>query len=209
VTYGKAQWMDHRGRPLPQILGAPLKFPRQVLASLLYGDSVCPIAVVLRRSGLERVGGYDESLIGNEDWDLWLRLALYYPYLFHNAILARYRSHPGNLTASGSNRFRQLIADRIRVVDKFYVRPSLPSEALKMKPVAYRNVYQDIAIRHLSIGQWRLAVDYLARAARAAPGGRLFLLRSVGVIIYYLFLSKTGWGVRLVSALGARRGQAR
>src|SRR5581483_5499342 len=56
VAYARAQWMDASGNLLPQMLGAPEKFPGQTLKSLLYGDFVNPIAVVIRRACLEAVG---------------------------------------------------------------------------------------------------------------------------------------------------------
>jgi glycosyltransferase involved in cell wall biosynthesis len=205
LVYARAQWMDARGRVLPQILGAPLRFPGETLKSLLYGDSVCPMAVVFRRECVERAGGYDENLIGNEDWDLWIRMAEHCRFAYRDAILARYRTHSLNLTASGSARFARLVADRVRVLDKFYARATVPAEAQGIKPIAFRNLYQDIAIRNLSVGSWREGHEYFSRALGVSPQPIIFALRFVGVALYYLYLSKTNQGVRLVEALLARR----
>jgi len=43
---------------------------------LLEANLVCTASVVMRRALFESVGGFDESLLRAEDWDLWLRAAL-------------------------------------------------------------------------------------------------------------------------------------
>lgn len=44
-----------------------------IVSRLLIGNVVHVNAVLARRSMLERLGGFDESLNGLEDWDMWLR----------------------------------------------------------------------------------------------------------------------------------------
>src|SRR5581483_11420484 len=53
VAYARAQRIDAHGNLLPQMLGAREKFAGYTLKSLLYGDFVNPIAVVIRRKCLE------------------------------------------------------------------------------------------------------------------------------------------------------------
>ena len=43
---------------------------------------VSPSSVMLRKSVLNEVGGFDESMPVCEDYDLWLRIALRYPFKF-------------------------------------------------------------------------------------------------------------------------------
>lgn len=205
VIYARARWMDADGKPLPQILGTPEKFPGENLKSLLYGDCVCPIAVVFRVRCIVSVGGYDDSLTGNEDWDLWIRMAEHCGIGYVDSILARYRVHSGNSQASRTGGLDRLAADRIRVLEKFYSRADVPPVAASIKPIAFRNVYQDIAIRHLYIRHWRAAFAYLRLAIRVSPQPITFMIRFVGVAFFYMFLSKRTWGVRLMEAFVARR----
>lgn len=205
LVYARAQWMDAQGNALPQILGAPEKFPGQWLKSLVYGDCVCPIAVMFRRDCMERTGGYDESLIGNEDWDLWLRMAMHYRFAFRNEILARYRAHSQNLTSSVSARSLRLFDDRLRVLEKFFARSDVPADVLPLKPIAFRNVYIDIAMRHFTAKRWRTGFDYCTRAIRIGPNHLTATFRVASTIVFYFYLSKTRWGIRLVDTLIEQR----
>jgi glycosyltransferase involved in cell wall biosynthesis len=210
VIYARAQAMDAQGKPLAQIMGAAPRFPGKMLKSLLYADCVCPIAVVLRAACLARVGGYDESLPGTEDWDVWLRMAEHFRFEYRDKILARYRFHPQNITGARSEQYARLVRDRARVLEKFYARDDVPAEAIAVKPLAFRNLYMDITIRHLASGRWRDAFTYFTRTLRAAPNPVASALRVVAVAFFYVYLSKTRWGVRLVeSLLNWRRAQAR
>jgi glycosyltransferase involved in cell wall biosynthesis len=205
LIYARAQWMDTHGQLLPQMAGAPIKFPGETLKSLLYGDCVTPMAVVFRRECIERAGGYDESLIANEDWDLWIRMAEYCRFAYCTQVLAYYRIHPQNLTRGDSERSRRVIRDRLRVLEKFYARPDVPSAALAIKPLAFRNLYQDVALRHFTAGRWREALGYYVRAVRVAPNPFAAALRGVRDVLYHSSLGKTRWGVRLADAWVARQ----
>ncbi|APZ35043.1 hypothetical protein BOH66_12910 [Microbacterium aurum] len=55
-------------------------------------------SVMLRRSALEEVGGYDESLEQMEDYDLILRLSVLGPVPVLTSLLTEYRIHPGQLS---------------------------------------------------------------------------------------------------------------
>lgn len=71
------------------------------LVSRLYAANPLPTSsVVLRRSALEAVGGFESPVRLAEDWDLWLRLAAAgFGFVFEPAAVVRYRRHPGGLTA--------------------------------------------------------------------------------------------------------------
>ncbi len=207
VVYARAIGMDAQGAPLTQLSGAPERFAGQTLLSLVYGDFVCPIAVLIRRAALAECGGYDESLIGNEDWDLWIRLARTYKFVYVPRVLARYRYHSQNLTRTKSARMERLMQDRVRVLDKFFAQPDVPAEILTIKPIAYRNVYMDWMIRYLERGDFKNAYAKFQTARALSPAPLRFLPRAAAVVAYYFVLSKTHWGVRLVEALTARRRQ--
>jgi glycosyltransferase involved in cell wall biosynthesis len=46
---------------------------------LLNGNFIATSTVVMQRASVEKVGGFDSSLIPCEDWDLWIRLARFHP----------------------------------------------------------------------------------------------------------------------------------
>lgn len=205
LIYARAQAMSANGKLQPQILGSGLKFPDDPLASLLYGDCICGLACLIRRELIAQVGGFDERLIANEDWDLWIRMAEITRFEYHNEILARYRMHPTSLTGKRSQHYRRVILDRVRLIQDYYARPNLPPSARAIQSLALRNVYMNVGIRFLAVGQVREALPYLWRAIRAHGNPIRAAARVTGVTLFDLYLSKTRWGVQLVENLVERR----
>ena len=68
----------------------------------LSDNSIVPTPGVLlvRRSALEAVGWFDESLIYTEDWDLLIRLGLRFPFDYVDEKLVLIRKHPKNSSKS-------------------------------------------------------------------------------------------------------------
>jgi glycosyltransferase involved in cell wall biosynthesis len=205
VAYARAQAINAEGALLPQVMGARERFVGATLTSLVYGDFVCPMAVVIRRTALEAVGGYDETLMANEDWDLWIRLAAAYRFAYVPRVLAQYRFHGQNLTRSDSERMERVMQDRARVLDKIFSGPHVPASVLEIKALAYRNLYLDWMIRYLERRDMRRAWRMFRRALAHAPSRALFMPRALAVTVYYLWLSKTRWGVALTEWFVARR----
>jgi len=55
-------------------------------------------SIVHRRTALEAVGGFDESLGAGDDYDLYLRLARRFPVFCHETVVTEYRRHGTNTT---------------------------------------------------------------------------------------------------------------
>ena len=64
------------------------------LASLIRTNSIAHSSVMARRSALDAVGLFDESIRGTADWDMWLRLAADGPILADPRPLLLLRQHP-------------------------------------------------------------------------------------------------------------------
>jgi len=207
MAYSRAQAMDSKGQLLPRTAGAPPKYSGDMLKSLLYGDHICTITTLFRHDLVIEAGGWDERLIANEDWDLWLRMARLSRFVFVDEVLAYFRVHPGRITGSVSQHFVRLVADRIRVVDKVYAQADLPLHIMQMRSLAYANVYTDVGLRWLNAGDWREALRYLIHAVQIAPRSRQALLRIIMRIVYQRMLSQQTWGVRVVNGLVRRRQQ--
>ncbi|HPY75062.1 MAG: glycosyltransferase family 2 protein [Planctomycetes bacterium] len=70
---------------------------------------VSPSSVMMHRSFFETVGNFDETLFACEDYDLWLRGAIYYPYHFiDKALIIKTGGHEDQLSRKywGMDRFR-------------------------------------------------------------------------------------------------------
>jgi len=67
-------------------------------SSIFLHDMVSTPTVILRRTCLDDVGMFDESLPIGQDTDLWFRIALGYPFAVVNRPLVRRRFHDANIT---------------------------------------------------------------------------------------------------------------
>jgi glycosyltransferase involved in cell wall biosynthesis len=72
-----------------------------VFAELLRGNFLAPPIVLIRKTCLDSIGWFDEHprYILVEDYDLWLRLATQYPFLYAPGNVAAIRRHSGNSSA--------------------------------------------------------------------------------------------------------------
>jgi glycosyltransferase involved in cell wall biosynthesis len=192
VVYTRASAMDRHGKPLPKLAraqrGGPMARPGDAFGSLLLGDFTCNIAMLARRECFERVGGYDETLIANEDWDVWVRIARHAPFVFLDRVLARYRMHPGSITNPNSARVLEVAQSRLRVLDKAFADPTLPASLRALERTAYCNAHLHAGQRLLHAGHPRPSLRQFMRAfevsggtAKAAPKVAWAALSPVGL----------------------------
>jgi glycosyltransferase involved in cell wall biosynthesis len=69
---------------------------------IVHGTWMCIHAVLIRKEALDKVGYFDETLTTYEDWDLWLRLSFYFPFVFVPGLVAVWLVSPRGLWRSGA-----------------------------------------------------------------------------------------------------------
>jgi glycosyltransferase involved in cell wall biosynthesis len=201
LAYGKGQAMDASGQLLLHFQGMRPRFPDDALRSALYDDCTCTIATVVRREHLEQVGGYDESLPANEDWDLTLRLAQQCRFAFVDQVLAQYRWHEGNLTGLRSPGFDRVMQTRTAPLDKFFAQPNLPAAIAAMRPVTYENVYLFRGQRWLDAGSYTRARRELLAALRVSETRPRTTLRILWFAFVVRCFGRTRLGLFLIPLL--------
>ena len=77
---------------------APTTFGVLILRDILF----TPGNLLVRRACVDRIGGFDPTLHGNEDWDFALRLAAIGHLAFRDAPVLRYRKHPAAKSRGGT-----------------------------------------------------------------------------------------------------------
>jgi len=92
------QYMDELGHPLPQSVLLSERDLQQFGRDLRWRNSIMPSSIAARRPAIEQVGGFDDSLHGSEDWDLWLRLKSLGAFVPVPRVLTWYRTHPDSAT---------------------------------------------------------------------------------------------------------------
>lgn len=104
VVYSDARVIDDKGhevhpRYLRDVLGIEQPPSGRVGIRLAESNFVPAMAATIRRSAIDSVGGYDETLL-YEDWDMWFRLAATHDFAFLPGVVAEYRrGHAESMTA--------------------------------------------------------------------------------------------------------------
>lgn len=97
-------WTPAEGMPPSDV---PCRLPESVrdasrsgwvYPEILLDPIVHIIATIVRRSVIERIGGFDTSLRTGEDYDFFIRAAHHCRFIGIDAIVARYRQHPTSIT---------------------------------------------------------------------------------------------------------------
>ncbi len=101
---------------------------------------VSPSAVMMKKSLLENMGGFDTSLPACEDYDLWLRISLNLPvHLIDEPLIIKRGGHTDQLSgAPGLDRFR--IASLKKILETCELTPAqfqAAAEMMKKKCVVY------------------------------------------------------------------------
>jgi glycosyltransferase involved in cell wall biosynthesis len=121
--FGDAPWAGRRWTELSPSNG-------QVnYASLVSQRCTVMICALVRRSVLDRVGVFDESLRSSEDFDLWLRIAhAGGRFDYTRRVLARYRKRSGSLSSDPVWMCRSIVI----VLDKCLAALPLTAEERKL-----------------------------------------------------------------------------
>ena len=88
----------------------PDRRPDPTLASMLADEEAVFIMSVFRRTVYERIGGFDESMRSNEDYDYWLRAAIAgFRFARNDKPLGKYRRRADSLSASDVRMLRGIL----------------------------------------------------------------------------------------------------
>ncbi|HTY54949.1 MAG TPA: glycosyltransferase [Candidatus Binataceae bacterium] len=209
VVYGSAQAMNADGSLQKRRLGRLEYFPGDSLRSLVYDDCTCNVALLARRESLVRAGPYDETLIANEDWDMWLRVARSDRFYFVDKVLAYFRVHPGNHTGFDSPQFVTMLESRTLPLDKLFADPQLPRSIRAMRPLAYESVYLFRAQQWRAKGDWRKAMAEFQRAVKASGRTLTTTMRITWLAFLVPMLQRSSPGRRIAAAITESRRRRR
>jgi glycosyltransferase involved in cell wall biosynthesis len=101
VVYGDFSKIDARGKKIGTHRDRAYPSTGDFVVMLWWHLVGSAGAAIIRKSCLDEVGGFDESLRYAEDYDWWLRAAMIHGVRFRYVprLVARYRIHPGQVTA--------------------------------------------------------------------------------------------------------------
>lgn len=131
--------------------------------------AISPSAALIKKTLLQELGGFDESLPACEDYDLWLRICAAYPVLYvDRPLLKKYGGHDDQLSRQhwGMDRFRVRALDKLLSNSRLNSRQAeaakamlqekcriLKQGAIKRDNTALLDQLEQILVRHLPAGE--------------------------------------------------------
>jgi len=165
LVYSGWRFIDEEGRVLPGE-GRP-RGEGDLLPGLVLGNPIHPLAALVRRPLVTEVGGFDETLWGCEDWDLFLRLSRrgmrWAPI---DESLGDYRVH----AAQSHGQTRMMFTSAIRVLERFFADSELPPSLRHLEGRAFQAAYLRGAAECYRAGLVADGDRGFHAAARARPG---------------------------------------
>lgn len=144
-------------------LGAPCV--GWVLDSLLVTNCIGKSTVLMRRGLFTRLGGFDESMPGVEDWSLWIRACADHELGYLPEVQVRYRVHAN----SKSMQSRKTLVDHLRIIDGAFGPGGAGAKRPELRRHALASSYHINGHYAAQTGDWRFALCCAAHALRYEP----------------------------------------
>jgi glycosyltransferase involved in cell wall biosynthesis len=180
VAYSWSDWIDEADQFLRP--GGQISVNGNAYTKLLLRDFVeSGSNPLIRRQALAKVGGFDESLVHGEDWDMWLRLAACYEFVTVPSPQILYRISPG----SASFDVWKMEAGSLRIIERAFAQA--PESLQKLKREVLGNRYKYLTLK---------AIEGPPSGDRGLAAARFFLqavsndptwLRRTGLMLIVLF----------------------
>lgn len=142
VAYSWLNFIDESSNFVQK--GSYVKFSGDVYSNLLLmnflGNGSNPL---IRKQALEKVGGFETSLIPSEDWDMWIKLAAHYPFVLVHKVQVLYRLSP----SSQSTNVTRLEAAGLLVIEKAFTQA--PTSLQYIKKASLANLYKYLIYKSL------------------------------------------------------------
>jgi len=164
VIYCDGLWTDEFGQKVKILKGGQLDVKQLIMGSAV--DIPQPTAFI-RREAIQSVGGLDESLHMAMDFDLWLRLALRYPFKYiEGEPWAALRFHG---TQKTQTRILEDRIDALRAIERAILDPRCPEGITLKGNSLYARLCLDLAAFYQDRGNLVRSGEYLARALQTQP----------------------------------------
>lgn len=133
---------------------------------LLRRNFITTDAAIIRRDALLKLGGFDETISGTEDWDLWLRLAGSSPALYSQQPTFVYRLGANSLSSDRQRmdrmRFRTLVkADQLH--------PDKVRRASRAARQSVADAHNGLGMMDAQSGDWGHAKAHFGASLRLCP----------------------------------------
>lgn len=184
VVYADGEQIDEDGNVLPTRPGP--KFSGMIMPHLLHDNCVGFNTVMVRKSALDRIGGFDESVRYGDDYDLWLRMSPHSRFQHVPQLVCQYRVMPAQISSNKHARFE---SNRNAIERLFRSHPDLATRQLVRQ--TWAGFYARRARYEMSAGNHRAAFRDLSRSMRYEPASQR-PWRGFARLVMELFPRRTG-----------------
>lgn len=137
IQFGDANFIDVDGKFLSKHSD---RFPHaqvpegDLFEELIHRYFICSPTMLVRKSVLDELGGYDESLM-YEDFDLWIRAGRHYKFFYLPEALVNRRIVPGSMSHTQYMRNSKQLESTFKVCEKIFdlCRNNLERQALSKR----------------------------------------------------------------------------
>ena len=158
VVYSRVRYMDESGAAVVKETQGLLEPRSGWIVQDIFRDNLIPFcAAIVRRECFEKVGLMDTSFRMGIDWDLWLRMSVFYKFEYVDEPLLIYRvGHSGQMSKNYAVREQ----DTMRIMKKFIdENPNLLPKSLVSWAFAYS--YCNRGYRFRANDRWKSLSFYL------------------------------------------------
>jgi glycosyltransferase involved in cell wall biosynthesis len=136
-----------------------------IYRELLYNCKIATPTVMLKRYVLDKIGGFDTSMILAEDIDLWIRVAEHFEIQAITEPLIKVREFPGNTFRD----HKQILYSFTRIADKHFGKPNKFGTIFKRRVYANVHYYAGSMCLSHSPDEMSQAYRYFLRGFRYFP----------------------------------------
>ncbi len=166
AVYCGFEYINSQGQPVGRPSVKTVR-PEAFHQALIYeGNWLVPSCVIFREQLADEVGFFDESLLGVEDTDLWVRLSECHVFVGLPKVLARYRLHDTNMSKDPQH----MVTGHRRLVEKRYGPPEGDVLAWsEPKKHAYARLAHLATWRYLAYGDVQKSAHYFQELVEISP----------------------------------------
>ncbi len=165
VIYSTARYINDLGQDVCSLNRMEYLKPREgKVTDFLFVDNFVPFSsVVIRRECLDKAGLFDEELGSSEDWDLLLRISVFFEFRYIDEPLLYYRLHSNQVSRDTEKRFlyNEKIREKFIKCNNGFISRSIIRQAAVYTYIQAACFYQSVDIRR--------AIKYSIHALRIAP----------------------------------------
>lgn len=129
------------------------------VSSIILKNNIFALPTTLiKNECFQRAGLFDEQLTSFQDWDMWIRISLYYPFAYVKECLTEVTMHGIQISSDLSSK----IGSRKKLLEKY-------SNLIKRNSSILAYHYKSLAVLHAVNHAPRQAIRYLLRAFFIRP----------------------------------------